>query len=76
MVADKSLLIVSGTPLIRETPAMRLKDLREENNKLKTLLAEQMLDYTGLKGLALSNSSARNFVASGGSMSPDFDLYL
>lgn len=29
----------------------RLKDLEEENSKLKKLLAEQMLDNTGLKGL-------------------------
>jgi len=33
----------------------RLKDLEEENNKLKKLLAEQMLDNAGLKGLLAKN---------------------
>lgn len=33
----------------------RLKDLEEENSKLKNLLAEQMLDNAGLKGLLAKN---------------------
>lgn len=33
----------------------RLKYLEEENNKLKKLLAEQMLDNAGLKGLLAKN---------------------
>lgn len=33
----------------------RLKDLESENNKLKKLLAEQMLDNAGLKGLLAKN---------------------
>lgn len=33
----------------------RLKDLEEENSKLKKLLAEQMLDNAGLKGLLTKN---------------------
>lgn len=33
----------------------RLKDLEDENNKLKKLLAEQMLDNAGLKGLLAKN---------------------
>ena len=33
----------------------RLKDLEEENGKLKKLLAEAMLDNAGLKGLLAKN---------------------
>ena len=33
----------------------RLKDLESENNKLKKLLAETMLDNAGLKGLLAKN---------------------
>jgi putative transposase len=33
----------------------RLKDLEAENGKLKKLLAEQMLDNAGLKGLLAKN---------------------
>ncbi len=33
----------------------RLKDLEVENGKLKKLLAEQMLDNAGLKGLLAKN---------------------
>ena len=33
----------------------RLKDLEAENSKLKKLLAEQMLDNAGLKGLLAKN---------------------
>lgn len=33
----------------------RRKDLEEENSKLKNLLAEQMLDNAGLKGLLAKN---------------------
>ncbi len=33
----------------------RLKDLEEENGKLKTLLAETMLDNAALKGLLAKN---------------------
>jgi putative transposase len=33
----------------------RLKDLEDENGKLKKLLAEQMLDNAGLKGLLAKN---------------------
>ena len=33
----------------------RLKDLESENSKLKKLLAEQMLDNAGLKGLLAKN---------------------
>ena len=33
----------------------RLKDLEEENSKLKKLLAEQMLDNAGLKALLAKN---------------------
>ena len=33
----------------------RLKDLEDENSKLKKLLAEQMLDNAGLKGLLAKN---------------------
>ena len=33
----------------------RLKDLEDENSKLKKLLAEQMLDNAGLKGILAKN---------------------
>ena len=40
---------------MQTSEARRLKDLENENNKLKKLLAETMLDNAGLKGLLAKN---------------------
>jgi putative transposase len=44
-------MIAIGTPLVRETMAMRLKALEDENAKLKRLYADAMLDNAALKDL-------------------------
>ena len=40
---------------LRVCEVKRLKDLEDENGKLKKLLAESMLDNAGLKGLLAKN---------------------
>ncbi len=40
---------------LRVSDVRRLKDLEAENGKLKKLLAEQMLENAGLKGLLAKN---------------------
>ena len=45
------LMIASGTPLVRETMAMRLKQLEDENSKLKRLVTDVMLDNVVLRDL-------------------------
>ena len=52
MAGWRSRTIAIGTPLVRETMAMRLKALEDENAKLKKLLAEAMLDNAILKDVA------------------------
>lgn len=44
-------MIAIGTPLVRVTMAMRLKQLEDENAKLKRLVADVMLDNVVLKDL-------------------------
>ena len=44
-------MIAIGTPLVRVSMAMRLKQLEDENAKLKRLVADVMLDNVVLKDL-------------------------
>ena len=44
-------MIAIGRPLVRETMALRLKQLEDENAKLKRLVADVMLDNVVLKDL-------------------------
>jgi len=44
---------------LRVSDVRRLKDLEDENGKLKKLLAEQMLDNAGLAGFWQKTSEAR-----------------
>ena len=51
-------MIAIGTPLVRETMAMRLKQLEDENSKLKRLVADVMLDRA-IEGAIGSSPMAR-----------------
>ena len=51
-------MIAIGTPLVRETMAMRLKQLEDENRKLKRLVADVMLDRA-IEGAIGSSPMAR-----------------
>ena len=44
-------MIAIGTPLVRVSMAMRLKQLEDENAKLKRLVADVMRDNVVLKDL-------------------------